>query len=72
MEARSRFRMATAWSPRSTAMPLKQLRADGPCTHPGTGILASLRTFEQYGGEWPPHCVQGTEGAAFHDDLRLP
>jgi nicotinamidase/pyrazinamidase len=28
--------------------------------------------FQQYGGEWPPHCVQGTEGAAFHDDLRLP
>ena len=28
--------------------------------------------FRQYGGEWPPHCVQGTEGAAFHDDLKLP
>lgn len=28
--------------------------------------------FTQYGGEWPPHCVQHTEGATFHDDLRLP
>jgi nicotinamidase/pyrazinamidase len=28
--------------------------------------------FQAYGGEWPPHCVQGTEGAAFHGDLRLP
>jgi nicotinamidase/pyrazinamidase len=23
-------------------------------------------------GEWPPHCVQQTEGASFHPDLRLP
>lgn len=28
--------------------------------------------FRQYGGEWPPHCVQDTEGATFHDDLQLP
>jgi len=28
--------------------------------------------FREYGGEWPPHCVQHTAGAAFHDDLRLP
>jgi len=21
---------------------------------------------------WPPHCVMGTQGAAFHPDLRLP
>jgi nicotinamidase/pyrazinamidase len=28
--------------------------------------------FRPYGGEWPPHCVQGTEGAKFHEDLRLP
>jgi len=28
--------------------------------------------FKPYGGEWPPHCVQGTEGAAFHPDLNLP
>lgn len=29
------------------------------------------RHFKTYGGPWPPHCVQGTEGAAFHADLRL-
>ncbi len=28
--------------------------------------------FKAYGGEWPPHCVQGTSGAAFHPDLHLP
>jgi nicotinamidase/pyrazinamidase len=28
--------------------------------------------FAQYGGTWPVHCVQGTPGAGFHADLRLP
>jgi nicotinamidase/pyrazinamidase len=28
--------------------------------------------FQAYGGPWPPHCVQGTPGAEFHPDLRLP
>jgi nicotinamidase/pyrazinamidase len=28
--------------------------------------------FKEYGGQWPPHCVQGTEGALFHSDLELP
>ena len=28
--------------------------------------------FTAYGGLWPPHCVQGTSGAEFHPDLRLP
>jgi nicotinamidase/pyrazinamidase len=28
--------------------------------------------FQKYGGLWPPHCVQGTPGAAFHPGLRLP
>jgi nicotinamidase/pyrazinamidase len=28
--------------------------------------------FKEYGGTWPPHCVQGTPGAQFHPDLRLP
>lgn len=28
--------------------------------------------FEPYGGTWPVHCVAGTDGAAFHPDLRLP
>jgi nicotinamidase/pyrazinamidase len=29
-------------------------------------------SFEQRGGPWPVHCVQGTEGAEFHPDLNLP
>ena len=30
------------------------------------------RHFKPHGGPWPVHCVAGTEGAAFHPDLRLP
>lgn len=48
-------------------------------TQRGVPIYASrdwhprvTRHFTQYGGEWPPHCVQDTEGARFHPDLRLP
>lgn len=29
-------------------------------------------SFESQGGPWPPHCLQDTEGAAFHPDLQLP
>ncbi len=28
--------------------------------------------FRDYGGIWPAHCVQGSEGARFHRDLALP
>ena len=28
--------------------------------------------FKAYGGQWPPHCIQGSEGAEFRSDLRLP
>jgi nicotinamidase/pyrazinamidase len=28
--------------------------------------------FAAYGGQWPIHCVQNTEGAAFHPELLLP
>jgi nicotinamidase/pyrazinamidase len=28
--------------------------------------------FTSHGGPWPPHCVQGTDGARFHPSLRLP
>ena len=28
--------------------------------------------FAAYGGPWPPHCVQHTDGALFHPDLELP
>jgi len=27
--------------------------------------------FQAWGGLWPPHCVQGTPGAAYHPDLKL-
>jgi nicotinamidase/pyrazinamidase len=30
---------------------------------------AVTRHFQAYGGVWPPHCVQGTPGAAFHPAL---
>jgi len=29
-------------------------------------------SFKAQGGRWPPHCVQNTEGAKFHPDLKLP
>jgi nicotinamidase/pyrazinamidase len=28
--------------------------------------------FREFGGIWPPHCIQGSPGAAFHSGLRLP
>ena len=28
--------------------------------------------FEQFGGLWPEHCVEGSPGAQFHPDLELP
>ncbi len=28
--------------------------------------------FKEFGGLWPPHCVQGTWGAEFYPDLHLP
>ena len=28
--------------------------------------------FQKWGGLWPPHCVAGTSGAAFHSELKLP
>src|SRR5262245_8497071 len=45
----------------------------------GTPIFASrdwhpavTRHFKNYDGIWPVHCTQGTPGAAFHPELRLP
>lgn len=29
-------------------------------------------SFQPYGGPWPPHCVAGSEGAAFAPTLELP
>jgi nicotinamidase/pyrazinamidase len=28
--------------------------------------------FVEFGGAWPRHCVQGTSGAEYHPNLRLP
>jgi nicotinamidase/pyrazinamidase len=33
---------------------------------------AVTKHFKEYGGIWPPHCVQETKGAEFHPDLKLP
>ncbi len=33
---------------------------------------ARTKHFQAYGGDWPPHCVQGTPGAAFHPALTVP
>jgi nicotinamidase/pyrazinamidase len=32
---------------------------------------SSTRHFKERGGTWPPHCVQGTRGAAFHEGLDM-
>src|SRR5215216_6642774 len=29
-------------------------------------------SFEESGGQWPAHCLQDSDGARFHPDLRLP
>ena len=29
-------------------------------------------SFKDQGGDWPPHCIQDSDGARFHPDLRLP
>lgn len=29
-------------------------------------------SFAESGGQWPPHCVQDTDGARFHPDLEVP
>lgn len=46
--------------------------------HPDAPVFASrdwhppdTRHFHARGGIWPPHCVQGTRGAAFHDGLHM-
>jgi nicotinamidase/pyrazinamidase len=46
--------------------------------HPAAPVFASrdwhppgTRHFQTRGGIWPPHCVQGTRGAAFHAELQM-
>jgi nicotinamidase/pyrazinamidase len=33
---------------------------------------AKTRHFNTSGGPWPPHCIQGSQGAQFHPALTLP
>jgi nicotinamidase/pyrazinamidase len=33
---------------------------------------AKTSHFNTSGGPWPPHCIQGSTGAQFHPDLKLP
>lgn len=33
---------------------------------------SETKHFAAGGGLWPPHCVQGTQGAEFHSGLKLP
>lgn len=33
---------------------------------------SKTRHFKDQGGPWPSHCVQDTQGAAFHPQLKLP
>src|SRR5215467_14270514 len=33
---------------------------------------AKTSHFNTGGGPWPPHCIQGSKGAQFHPDLKLP
>jgi len=35
--------------------------------HPANHI-----SFQEQGGPWPPHCVQNTHGAAFHESVNYP
>jgi len=32
---------------------------------------AQSKHFREYGGPWPPHCIQGTPGAEFHPQLEV-
>jgi nicotinamidase/pyrazinamidase len=48
---------------RAVNIPVYASRDWHPLRHP---------SFRQLGGPWPPHCLQDTEGALFHDDLELP
>ena len=51
----------------------------GEASEAGQMIIASRdwhtvdhASFEDRGGPWPPHCIQDTEGAAFHAGMQLP
>jgi nicotinamidase/pyrazinamidase len=57
--------VANRWIARARAsgMPIAASRDWHPPNH---------ASFQEKGGPWPSHCVQGSPGAAFHPDLSLP
>ena len=46
-------------------------RAHRPVVYTQDWHPADHTSFKEQGGIWPVHCVQGTEGAAFHPDLKV-
>jgi nicotinamidase/pyrazinamidase len=47
----------------SAGVPILASRDWHPVGHP---------SFRESGGPWPAHCIQDSDGARFHPDLRLP
>ncbi|HJR58452.1 MAG TPA: isochorismatase family protein [Vicinamibacterales bacterium] len=47
----------------SAGVPIYASRDWHPLRHP---------SFREFGGKWPPHCLQDSAGAQFHADLALP
>lgn len=47
----------------SNGVPVYASRDWHPVGHP---------SFVERGGQWPPHCLQDSDGARFHPDLELP
>ena len=46
-------------------------RAGRPVVYTQDWHPADHASFKEQGGIWPVHCVQGTDGAAFHPDLKV-
>jgi nicotinamidase/pyrazinamidase len=52
---------------------IEEARANGMPVYASRDWHPAVTThFQAYGGPWPPHCVAGTPGAAFHPALELP
>jgi nicotinamidase/pyrazinamidase len=47
-------------------------RASAPIIYTRDWHPPDHSSFKSQGGPWPPHCVQGTEGARFHPNLKPP
>jgi nicotinamidase/pyrazinamidase len=52
---------------------IEKIRAAGaPIIYTRDWHPSDHNSFKTQGGPWPPHCVQGTQGAGFHPDLVVP